>query len=184
MEGCFARTRSTEDSMTPMQKADLIVTIHFLFVAFVLLAVPLILLGGALGWGWVRNFTFRAIHLFCIAIVAGEGLAATAWSWWDADAAWNEEEGHWKIECPLTTWERDYRRTYSTKETGGQILRDVENASWIGRRANRFLFYDNPSKYFWIGHLVFLVLVILTLAVVPPRWPWRRRDALVPAGEV
>jgi hypothetical protein len=164
--------------MSPMLKADILVTIHFAFVAFVLLSVPLILLGGALGWSWVRNFSFRAIHLLCIAIVAGEGIGATVYAWWDEDAAWNEAEKRWWIECPLTTWERDYRRTYSTRETGGQILRDVENASWVGRKCNQFLFYDAPSKYFWVGHLIFFVLVVLTLVVVPPRWPWRRRLAV------
>src|SRR5262249_36391705 len=107
------RAPSLEDSMTPIPKADLIVTVHFLFGASVLLSVPLILMGGAPGWGWVRNSPSRVVHLLCTAIVAGQGIAATAWALWDEEAAWNYEEKRWKIECPLTTWERDYRRTYS-----------------------------------------------------------------------
>src|SRR5262249_47003593 len=110
--------------MSPMLMADILVTVHVAFVAFVLLSLPLILLGGALGWGWVRNFWFRVIHLVSIAFGAGGGVGATVYAWSDEEAAWKEEEARWWVECPLTTWERDYRRTYSTRERGFEILTD------------------------------------------------------------
>ena len=65
--------------------ADLILIVHFLFVAFVVGGLALIWIGAAAGWQWVRNFWFRVAHLAAIAFVAGEALV-----------------GVW---CPLTVWE-------------------------------------------------------------------------------
>ena len=49
--------------------ADLILVLHTLFVAFVVLSLPAILLGGVLAWPWVRNRCFRLLHLAAIAFV-------------------------------------------------------------------------------------------------------------------
>jgi len=65
--------------------ADVILIVHFLFVAFVVGGLALIWIGAAAGWQWVRNFWFRVAHLAAIAFVAGEALV-----------------GVW---CPLTVWE-------------------------------------------------------------------------------
>lgn len=65
--------------------ADLILLVHFAFVLFVVGGLPLILMGAALGWRWVRNLWFRSAHLAAIVFVTGEALA-----------------GVW---CPLTVWE-------------------------------------------------------------------------------
>jgi polyferredoxin len=65
--------------------ADLILVVHFLFVAFVVGGLALIWIGATAGWRWVRNFWLRVAHLAAIAFVAGEALA-----------------GVW---CPLTAWE-------------------------------------------------------------------------------
>ncbi|MGH8640305.1 MAG: DUF2784 family protein, partial [Burkholderiales bacterium] len=43
--------------------ADLILIVHFLFVAFVVGGLALIWIGAAAGWEWVRNFWFRVAHL-------------------------------------------------------------------------------------------------------------------------
>jgi hypothetical protein len=64
--------------------ADAILVIHALFVLFVVGGLVLILLG-ARRWSWVRNRTFRALHLAAIALVAAEALLGIA--------------------CPLTIWE-------------------------------------------------------------------------------
>jgi hypothetical protein len=69
--------------------ADLVLIVHFLFVAFVVGGLALIWIGAAAGWGWVRNFWFRIAHLAAIAFVAGEALL-----------------GIW---CPLTVWEAQLR---------------------------------------------------------------------------
>lgn len=73
--------------------ADLILLVHFAFVLFVVGGLPLVWLGAARGWRWVRNFWFRTLHLAAIVFVAAEALA-----------------GVW---CPLTVWEDALRGTRS-----------------------------------------------------------------------
>ena len=54
--------------------ADLVLLLHFAYVVFVVGSLPLIWLGFALGWRWVRNWWFRAMHLAAIAFVAVEAV--------------------------------------------------------------------------------------------------------------
>jgi hypothetical protein len=66
--------------MTPAQKfhlvlADGILVIHVAFVAFVIVGLALIWLGGWRRWAYVRNFWFRVAHLAAIGVVAAESLA-------------------------------------------------------------------------------------------------------------
>lgn len=65
--------------------ADLILVIHFSFVLFVVAGLPLVWIGAARGWRWVRNRGFRIAHLAAILFVSAEAAA-----------------GIW---CPLTLWE-------------------------------------------------------------------------------
>lgn len=65
--------------------ADIILVVHFLFVAFVVGGLALIWIGAAAGWRWVRNFWFRIAHLAAIGFVAAEALLGMI--------------------CPLTAWE-------------------------------------------------------------------------------
>jgi hypothetical protein len=65
--------------------ADALLVAHFLVAAFVVCGLPLVWLGAAIGWRWVRNPWFRYAHLAAIAVVALEALAGIA--------------------CPLTIWE-------------------------------------------------------------------------------
>jgi hypothetical protein len=69
--------------------ADMVVTLHFGFVLFVLGLELLVLIGWPLGWVWTRNFWLRLLHLVCIEIVVGQAVVA--------------------LECPLTSIERDLR---------------------------------------------------------------------------
>jgi hypothetical protein len=55
--------------------ADMIVALHMVYVCVVVFGLPAILIGGPLGWKWVRNRWFRVIHLTMILIVVGETLA-------------------------------------------------------------------------------------------------------------
>ena len=75
--------------------ADIVLIVHFLFVAFVVGGLALIWIGAASGWAWVRNFWFRVAHLGAIVFVAGEALV-----------------GVW---CPLTVWEDALRGVHSEK---------------------------------------------------------------------
>jgi hypothetical protein len=54
--------------------ADLVVVVHFAFVAFVVFGLLLTLVGGVRRWSWVRNLRFRTIHLAAIAFVVAESL--------------------------------------------------------------------------------------------------------------
>jgi hypothetical protein len=74
--------------------ADAIVVVHFLIVLFVLAGVPLVYLGVALHWAWVRRWHWRLLHLGAILFIAAESLLGIA--------------------CPLTVWEYDLRGRQST----------------------------------------------------------------------
>jgi hypothetical protein len=65
--------------------ADVVLVVHFAFVAFVVGGLLAIWLGAALGWRWVRGFWFRILHLAAIVFVAAEALLG--------------------VMCPLTLWE-------------------------------------------------------------------------------
>ena len=54
--------------------ADLVLALHFAYVAFVVGGLAAIWIGYALDWGWVRNRWFRLLHFGAIAIVAIEAL--------------------------------------------------------------------------------------------------------------
>ncbi len=173
--------------------ADFIVTIHLLFMLFVVLALFLILLGAALGWGWVRNPWFRIVHLFSIAFVAAEALRG--------------------IECPLTTVERQLREdalyprisatlagnvvgshsenvltcvvvascaaTAECKYFGDPYLHYLKNASPIGRFCNEMLYFKPAPEYavvFVIAYSSFGLIVALSWAFFPPRLPWRKKQ--------
>jgi len=80
-----------------MAAADLILLAHFGFVLFVTAGLPLIWIGAAAGWRWVRNFWLRAAHLAAILFVAAEALLG--------------------LVCPLTEWE-DRLRGGPSQEAG------------------------------------------------------------------
>jgi hypothetical protein len=126
--------------------ADAIVVVHAAYVGFVLLGELAIALGGLLRWAWVRNFTFRAVHLLLIGIVVVESLAG--------------------ITCPLTNWEAGLRIR------AGQ---SVEEATFIGRIVHWLIFCQAPEWAFTLAYCSFGALVAATLYWVPPRWP-RRAD--------
>jgi hypothetical protein len=55
--------------------ADLILILHFAFVAFVVAGWLTVWAEWLLRWGFVRNFWFRITHLLAIGVVASESLA-------------------------------------------------------------------------------------------------------------
>jgi hypothetical protein len=65
--------------------AGAVVVIHFLIVLFVVAGVPLIYVGAARGWAWVRSWCWRLLHLGAIFVIAAESVLGIA--------------------CPLTIWE-------------------------------------------------------------------------------
>lgn len=84
--------------------ADTVVVVHFLIVLFIVAGLPLIYVGVALNWAWVRSRAWRALHLGAILLVAAESSLGIA--------------------CPLTVWEDALR---GRQPAGGFIER------WIHR---------------------------------------------------
>src|ERR1043166_6208953 len=69
--------------------ADLVLLLHFAFVAFVVLGFVLIWIGYFCRWPFVRDLRFRLAHLAAMGFVLAESLAGFI--------------------CPLTTWENRLR---------------------------------------------------------------------------
>src|ERR1700677_2567728 len=65
--------------------ASTIVVIHLAIVLVIAAGLPLIYLGRALRWGWIRDWRWRALHVGVTAFVAAEALTGRV--------------------CPLTLWE-------------------------------------------------------------------------------
>ena len=129
--------------------ADLVVVVHAAYVAFVLFGLLVVLTGWWLGWGWVRNFWFRAAHLAAILIVCAEAVC--------------------RIECPLTTLERWLRR-----QSGAATYR----GDFIGHWVHELIFFEAPGWVFTASYLAFGLLVVAAYVLVPPRRPGAGRAEL------
>src|SRR6266853_5488041 len=70
--------------------ADLVLLVHFAFVAFVALGFLAIWVGYFCRWPFVRDLRFRVAHLLAMGVVLAESLTG--------------------LICPLTTWENQLRR--------------------------------------------------------------------------
>jgi len=71
--------------------ADALLLVHFAIAAFIVCGLLFVWIGAALGWGWIRNRTFRVLHVAAIVFVAVETLLGYT--------------------CPLTSWEDTLRAT-------------------------------------------------------------------------
>ncbi len=121
--------------------ADAVVTVHFCYVAFTIGGEILILLGGLLRWAWVRNLSFRIVHLASVVLVAVEAIGGA--------------------QCPLTTWE------YSLRILAGQQV-DAQ-MGFIARLVRSIIFYNFPAWVFLAAYVGFALLVGATLFIVAPR---------------
>ena len=129
--------------------ADLVLLVHFAFVAFVALGFVLIWVGYFCRWPFVRDLRFRLAHLAAIGVVLAESLAGFI--------------------CPLTTWENQLRlRAGAGAGYAGSF---VEH--WFGR----VLFHDWSQQTFTLLYAVFFVFVALTFWVVRPRRREKRHRA-------
>ncbi len=132
--------------------ADAVLVVHAAFIAFVVFGFAAILLGVALGWGWVRNFSFRFVHLFSIVFVCAESVTGAM--------------------CPLTVLESDFRRRAGQSPYPGDFV-----AYWL----HRLIYYDWPPWVFAALYLGFGALVVLTFVLAPPRWPRGNENGAVRA---
>ena len=135
------------DSASLLLAADAILLLHSLFVAFVVLGLCCILVGGYLGWPWVRNRWFRLAHLAAIGVVVLQ-------SWGG-------------VICPLTHWESALRAA-----AGAEGYRDTFIGHWVGA----LLYYRAPDWVFIVAYTVFGALVAAAWLWVKPDSPARGSD--------
>lgn len=120
--------------------ADLVVVLHFAYVAFVVAGLLLVLLGYCRGWSWIRNVWFRSLHLAMIGVVVVQ-----AWL---------------GITCPLTVWENQLRTRAGEAEYPGGFF-----AHWV----HEILFFEVPQEALSALYTLFGLAVILTFVLAPPR---------------
>lgn len=129
-----------DSGSTYLLAADLLLASHVLFVAFVVLGLLLIVVGGLADWTWVRNPWFRIAHLAAIGVV-------TLQSWFG-------------IICPLTTWEMALRERAGETAYGGTFI-----SHWL----ETLLYYRAPAWVFVVCYTVFALLVAGCWIWVRPR---------------
>ena len=120
--------------------ADVVLSLHVSFVAFVVVGLLVIMVGGFRQWQWIRNSWFRMIHLIGISIVMVQ-------SWLGAI-------------CPLTSLEM------SLREQAGQAHYD---GSFIQYWFQRLLYYDAPLWAFATTYTVFGLVVAFAWIRFPPK---------------
>ena len=127
--------------------ANAVLIVHVAFVLFIVITVPLILMGGVRNWAWVRVPWLRVTH------VAGIGLVvAQAWA---------------GLVCPLTSLEMWLRKQ------GGEA---IYAGSFIEHWLQRLLYWDAPPWLFVTVYTGFALLVVAAWLYVPPQWERARND--------
>jgi hypothetical protein len=120
--------------------ADALLALHMGVVLFVVGLLPLVLVGGALGWRWVRNFRLRLTHLALMVFIAAQ--------------AWLDQL------CPLTVWEQNLRRI-----AGESSYRESFIEHWL----SRLLYWEAPWWVFVAAYTGFAVLLGVAWWWVRPR---------------
>jgi hypothetical protein len=119
--------------------ATLILLIHLAVVAFNVFGLVAIPLGKWLGWGFVRGFWWRFLHVLTLAAVAMQAVLGRA--------------------CFLTIWENALRANVDRGEPQPMI------ATWI----NSVLYWPLPLWVFAAGYVGVLLYALLLWRWVPPR---------------
>jgi len=120
--------------------ADVILILHVLFVVFVVLGLVAIYAGYFFNWRWVRNKTFRIVHLCAIGYVVVQ-----AWL---------------GVVCPLTTWEMALRAEAGAATYSGSFIQ-----YWL----HSLLYFSLPEWVFVVMYTLFGSLVLASWFVVKPR---------------
>lgn len=119
--------------------ADALLIVHVLFVCFVVLGLAAIYLGYFLKWPWVRNRSFRMLHLCAIGIVVFQSWVG--------------------VICPLTTWEMALR------EMAGQ---ETYTSTFIQYWLQSILYYRAPPWVFVSLYTGFGGLVLASWFIIRP----------------
>ncbi|NQX88995.1 MAG: DUF2784 domain-containing protein [Halioglobus sp.] len=125
--------------------ADALLFVHALIVAFVVLGLLLVFVGGLRGWAWIRNFWFRLLHLTVVVFVVLQTWAGEI--------------------CPFTEWEMAYRTKAGETIYAGSFV-----AHWV----ESLLYYQAPGWVFVVIYTLFGCLVIASWLLFAPRLPVSR----------
>jgi len=127
------------DDMPYQLLADVVLTLHFSIVAFVVGGLVLTIIGNLGAWRWVNALWFRLAHLAAIAVVVAQ-------AWFGAT-------------CPLTSLEMWLRANARTATYTGSFIE-----YWL----HRLLYYEAPTWVFTLGYSLFGLLVAATWWCFPP----------------
>ena len=128
--------------------ADVVLSLHFAIVAFVVGGLVLIIAGNLRSWRWVNALWFRLAHLAAIAVVVAE-----AWL---------------GVVCPLTSVEM-WLRTKAGDATS-------YTGSFIEHWLERILYYEAPAWVFTTGYSLFGLVVAATWWYFPPKLNQRTHE--------
>ena len=127
--------------------ADLVLSVHFAIVLFVVGGLAVIVIGGRRGWRIAGALWFRLVHLVAIAVVV-----AQAWL---------------GVVCPLTTLEM-WLRTKARDST--------YSGSFIEHWVHRLMYFDAPPWVFAIAYSLFGLAVLAAWWYFPPKSGRRVRN--------
>jgi hypothetical protein len=120
--------------------ADAVLLLHFGVVLFVVLGLPIVLIGNQFGWSWVNHFGWRLAHLIAIGVVALQ--------------AWLDRY------CPLTVLESLLRTR------AGQAGYE---SSFIEHWVQQVIYFEAPLWVFALVYTGFGLLVAWAWWRYPPR---------------
>ncbi len=119
--------------------ADLLLALHVALAAFVVAMTIAVLVGGPLGWRWIRMRGARLLHLALATVIALQ-----AWL---------------GLSCPLTVWEQQLRTV-----AGQPSYRESFIQHWL----SRVLFFEAPWWVFVATYSLLGLLVVLGWWRWPP----------------
>jgi hypothetical protein len=128
--------------------ADAVLVAHVALMGFVVLGLPLIVVGNLRRWRWVNSPWLRVAHLATIAVVAGEAWAGRA--------------------CPLTTLEMALR---------GRASGSTYEGSFVEHWLQALLFWQAPAWVFTSAYTLFGLAVLATWWLWPVRFRKHRATA-------
>jgi hypothetical protein len=123
-----------------IQLANLVLVLHALLVLFIVGGLAAIWAGAAMKQRWARNRALRTTHVVAIGIVATLAVL--------------------DVPCPLTLLE-DYLRSGETGAAGQQ--------GFIQHWISAWMYYDFPGWVFTVAYVAFLLAVLITWRLIPPR---------------
>lgn len=120
--------------------ADLVLSVHFIIILFVVGGLLFIVVGSLRAWPSAQSLWFRLAHLAAIAAVAAQAWLGAV--------------------CPLTTLEMWLRaKAHESAYTGSFV------EHWI----QRLIYYEAPSWVFTAAYSLFGLIVLAAWCIFPPK---------------